>query len=156
LRNSGPAGLGQGTLHITLEVAQTTTAHIVTFSNPIFFTRNSLLYSDTLLRDGKILYVQAGPIIGPNFVNRGPAETNKAYNSLLTSIQILLDDIEFGRGDWLYLLRNEDGSDRLIYRRKPLVISNFLWAPLIDEIEIEITRWGIYGTREGWSASGCF
>ncbi|KIM89957.1 hypothetical protein PILCRDRAFT_2217 [Piloderma croceum F 1598] len=104
----------------------------------------------TLLRDGKILYVQAKPIVGPNFVNRGPAETNKAYNSLLTSIQILLDDIEFGRGDWLYLLRNGDGSDRLIYRRKPLVISNFLWAPLIDEIEIEITRWGIYGTREGW------
>jgi hypothetical protein len=109
-----------------------------------------------LLRDGKILYVQARPIVGPNFVNRGPAETNKAYTSLLTSIQILLDDIEFDRGDWLYLLRSEDGSDRLIYRRKPLVISNFLWAPLIDEIEIEITRWGIYGTREGWSASGSF
>jgi len=75
---------------------------------------------------------------------------NKAYNSLLTSIQILLDDIEFGRGDWMYLLRDEDGGERLVYKRKPLVISNFIWAPLIDETEIETTRWGIYGTREGW------
>jgi hypothetical protein len=105
--------------------------------------------SDTLLRDGKILYVQAEPI--PNLSNYGPIKRNEAYNSLLTSIQILLDDIEFGRGDWLYLLRDDDGGDRLVYKRKPLVISNFLWAPLIDENEIEITRWGIYGTREGWS-----
>ena len=85
-------------------------------------------------------------------MDRGPIETNKAYNSLLSSIQILLDDIEFGKGDWLYILRDEDGSDRLVYRRKPLVISNFLWAPRIDENEIVITRWGIYGNREGQSA----
>ena len=110
-----------------------------------------LLRSDTLLRDGKILFVQAQPI--PFLANHGPIEMNKAYNSLLTSIQILLDDIEFGRGDWMYLLRDEDGGERLVYKRKPLVISNFIWAPLIDETEIETTRWGIYGTREGRSTS---
>ena len=104
-----------------------------------------------MLRDGKILHVQAKPIVGPTIPDRGPVERSNAYNALLTSIQLVLDDIEFDRGDWMYLLRNEDGSDRLVYRRKPLVITKFLWAPRIDETEIEFTRWGIFGTREGFS-----
>jgi hypothetical protein len=107
----------------------------------------------TLLRDGRILFVQNEPITDPDLVNDEipgvSMAANRMYNSFLTTIQLLLDQIEFGRGDWAYLLRDEDGSYRFVYRKKPIVMSKFIWAPLIDENEIEITRWGLSQNREG-------
>ena len=44
-----------------------------------------------------------------------PVKRNSIYNTHLTYVQILLDDIEFGRGDWLYILQDDDGSHRLVY-----------------------------------------
>lgn len=107
----------------------------------------------TLLRDGRILFIQNEPIANPDLINDEIPSVSKAanqvYNSFLTTIQLLLDQIEFDRGDWAYLLRDEDGSYRFVYRKKPLVMSKFIWAPFIDESEIEITRWGLAQSREG-------
>jgi len=127
-----------------------------------------------LLRDGHILYVQNEPISRPDLADdnnpNGLAAARRIYNSFLTTIQLLLDQIEFGRGDWAYLLRDQDGSYRLVYRKKPLIMSKFVWAPFIDENEvrcqstqkqisinqgflmgaqIKITRWDISQNREG-------
>lgn len=106
-----------------------------------------------LLRDGKIICVQVEPI-SSSYDPENETLDQKLdwfnYHSKLTSIQILLDDLDFDRGDWVYIMHDEDGSDRLVYRRKPLVITKFLWAPLIDEKTIDYTKWSVLGHhREG-------
>jgi hypothetical protein len=105
------------------------------------------------MRDGKILHIQtkaiteaAGDLLDSNV----RARLFATYYYFFASIQTLLDDIEFDRGDWLYILPNKDSTHRLIYKRKPIISDRFLWAPLIDEKDIEITRWDLLlGTREG-------
>ena len=125
--------------------------HTVIFCNLTAASAHLIIYlADTLLRDGQILHVQIDPF---NRMDLELLEEYSEYTSRLTSIQIMLDDIEFGRGDWLYILRDADGNSRFVYKRKPRWITNFIWAPYIDENEIQFTKWDLFGTREGFSNS---
>ncbi|TFK48199.1 hypothetical protein OE88DRAFT_1810509 [Heliocybe sulcata] len=57
-------------------------------------------------------------------------------------IQTMLGNIEWGRTNYAYLVRESSGSYRLMYRNKiPRTITCHLWAPQVDEREINITRW---------------
>jgi hypothetical protein len=99
-----------------------------------------------LWRGGRMLTIQAEP-------PRNPMPTiqdeDREYNSLLAIIQTILDDIDFDRENWAYLVRNKDGCHHLLYKNKPFSLSCTLWAPLINESEIEITKWGGMNLREG-------
>jgi len=67
-------------------------------------------------------------------------EEDREYNTLLEVLQTMLDDIDFDRENWAYLVRDDDGSHRLLYTSKPFSLSCAIWAPCIDEKEIEITK----------------
>lgn len=119
-----------------------------------------------LLRDGKILYLQADPVVSPEYdpephvTDSNRAERIRAidnYDGFLSTIQTLLDEIEFDRGDWAYLLREDDGSFRLAYKNRPALLTKNIWAPLIDEKDIAITcnRWSMMDYREGQCYSLC-
>jgi hypothetical protein len=67
-------------------------------------------------------------------------DEDREYNSLLAVIQTMLDDIDFDRENWAYLVRDEDGCDRLLYKTRPFSLKCSIWTTLIDEKEIEITK----------------
>ncbi|KIM89958.1 hypothetical protein PILCRDRAFT_812745 [Piloderma croceum F 1598] len=75
-------------------------------------------------------------------------DEDREYNSLLVVIQTMLDDLDFERENWAYLVR-ENGRDRLVYKNKPFSLKCTIWTTLIDEKDIEITKWGGMNFREG-------
>jgi hypothetical protein len=84
-----------------------------------------------------MLIIQADPPRNPLLTIQ---DEDREYNSLLVIIQTMLDDIDFDRENWAYLVRDEDGCDRLLYRSKPFSLSCTIFLPLIDEKDIEITK----------------
>ena len=99
-----------------------------------------------LWRDGRMLTIQAEP---PRKLMPTIQDEDREYNSFLATIQTMLDDIHFDRGNWAYLIRDEDDCDRLLYKNRPFSLSCTIWTTLIDESDIEITKWGGVIFREG-------
>ena len=63
--------------------------------------------------------------------------------------QSLLSGIEFGKTNWAYLIRGSGGY-RIVQKERPLhKISCPLWATLIHEDEIEVTKWVDAAERRG-------
>jgi hypothetical protein len=92
-----------------------------------------------------MLTIQADP---PRVPMPTIQDEDREYNSLLAVIQTMLDDLDFERENWAYLVR-EDGRDRLVYKNKPFSLKCTIWTTLIDERDIEITKWGGMNFREG-------
>jgi hypothetical protein len=63
--------------------------------------------------------------------------------------QSLLSGIEFGKTNWAYLIRSS-GGHRIVQKERSLhKISCPLWATLIHEDEIEVTKWVDAAERRG-------
>ncbi|KAL0952621.1 hypothetical protein HGRIS_006871 [Hohenbuehelia grisea] len=98
-------------------------------------------------KDGQMLVIQTKPFVPSNYPdlldNKSEAERSiSMFNLGLEKITTLLDVMDFGRSHWAYFIERHDGSYRLEYRATPMYsISCQLWAPLVDESEITITRW---------------
>jgi hypothetical protein len=92
-----------------------------------------------------MLVIQADPPQNPMPTYQ---DVDREYNSLLAIIQTMLDDIDFNRENWAYLIRDDDGA-HLQYKSKPFSLSCNIFLPLIDENDIEITKWGGMNLREG-------
>lgn len=86
-----------------------------------------------------MLTIQAEP---PRVPMPTMKDENREYNSLLAIIQTMLDNIDFGRENWAYLVQDDDGCDRLLYKNMPFSLSCTIWAPCIPESDIEITKVG--------------
>lgn len=94
----------------------------------------------TLMRDEKLLHLQMAPIQLSDFGNA--EKRQKAYTEhRITHLQSMVSQLEFGDHDWAYHFRNNDGTDRFVYKRKPLVVTKYLWAPLIEESDIKFKYW---------------
>lgn len=78
-------------------------------------------------------------------------DNDPEYRPILSKLQTMLDNIEFGRESWAYLMRDEEtcGQGRLVYKNQPLGLRGPIWAPMIDEDTIEITKWGGVMHKEG-------
>jgi hypothetical protein len=92
-----------------------------------------------------MLTIQADP---PRIPMPTIQDEDREYNSLLAVIQTMLNDIDFERENWAYLVR-EDGCDRLVYKNKAFSLKCTIWTTLIEEKDIEITKWGGMIFREG-------
>ncbi|EGO03028.1 hypothetical protein SERLA73DRAFT_176533 [Serpula lacrymans var. lacrymans S7.3] len=122
-----------------------------------------------LWRNGHCIFVQAEPFCRPdidysNYYQDFSPE-NTAYNYVLEVLQTMLDQIEFGRSNWAYLVRQKDGMYRLIYKNRRLIKDCEIWTKTVDLLDIEVTKFlflndwiGKYEGREvdlliGWDDS---
>ncbi|KZT21309.1 hypothetical protein NEOLEDRAFT_1139643 [Neolentinus lepideus HHB14362 ss-1] len=86
------------------------------------------------------LIIQTRSFFGDLPSRRMEYQSNTAFD--VEIIQTMLGGIAWGRSNYAYLVRESSGSYRLMYRNKiPRTITCHLWAPQVDEREIEITRW---------------
>ncbi|KAL4077753.1 hypothetical protein J3A83DRAFT_1653407 [Scleroderma citrinum] len=100
-----------------------------------------------LWRNGNFLVIQAEPFRRPGVKYDYAApqsayvEERKAYTYLLEVIQTMLDTIVIdGEKNWAHLVRQKDGTYRLVYTTKRFVQKCSIWTKVIDIDEIEITR----------------
>ncbi|KDQ55959.1 hypothetical protein JAAARDRAFT_36751 [Jaapia argillacea MUCL 33604] len=69
----------------------------------------------------------------------------------LEAILPALDEIEFGRYNWVHFIRNAKGGYRLVHKNTTLPSAKCpVWAPLVKESEIQVTRWLTPTTFEGY------
>jgi len=104
--------------HMTAEVGSISTTH----------GRYYLLW-----RDSQTIVIQA------------PAANNPYHRQLtfgLEIIQTLLGTVRFGYTNWAYLIEQGENNYRLYHRNRPIRRINCrIWAPLVDESDLEITVW---------------
>ncbi|KIK09633.1 hypothetical protein K443DRAFT_392021 [Laccaria amethystina LaAM-08-1] len=107
-----------------------------------------------LWKDGNLLVIQAETaqdIEDPNWIDSNALQYKlvEEENFQLGLIQSLLSGIEFGKTNWAYLIRSS-GGHRIVQKERSLhKISCPLWATLIHEDEIEVTKWVDAAERRG-------
>lgn len=134
---------------------------------PIKFPRNCVVFlggtnspserNYLLWKDGKTLCVQA-PLVWTEEEGRKclvvsderHRQTDDEWFAGLRTIHSLLNTVEFGKGNWGYLVSGKDGVQHIVQRQKRLrkVVFN-TWAPVINEREIEYTRFNSDGSERG-------
>jgi len=111
-------------------------------------TRGRMYY---LWKDDDYIVIHGEPYAAPGVdhndllsILSATKETRQAYWELLEVIQSMVDEIQFGRSNYAYLVRQKDGTHRLVYKPKRMVLNCPAWTRLVELKDIEITRlcWG--------------
>ncbi|KAF4586279.1 hypothetical protein EYR38_010554 [Pleurotus pulmonarius] len=99
-----------------------------------------------LYKDGELLVVEAPPSTisqDGDYDQMHDRECwEKEYDYTLEKIQTAARTIDFGRTNWAYTILQPDGGCRIVHRNRPTFKVTYpTWAPVVDEGDIEITKW---------------
>ncbi|KAJ6578794.1 hypothetical protein DFH09DRAFT_1148330 [Mycena vulgaris] len=77
-------------------------------------------------------------------------EWDRQFKYGLQIIQTLLQEIDFGRTNWGYLIDNGLNNAHIVQKTHELPrITEIPWCPFVDERDIEITNWVLAEDRHG-------
>ncbi|KAF7977868.1 hypothetical protein HWV62_2394 [Athelia sp. TMB] len=100
-----------------------------------------------LYRGGKWMAIYSGHGSSPVTDASNPEQQDPTL--FVGIIQTMLDSIDFSRANTAFLVRQADGSRRLVYSEKYIQVAGKLWAPLIEESAITYDKWQMNGTYRG-------
>ncbi|KAH7911285.1 hypothetical protein BJ138DRAFT_1126155 [Hygrophoropsis aurantiaca] len=104
-----------------------------------------------LWKDGNPISIQAESVARPGVdytdcMSLPPShfpDECRDYTYLLEVLHTMADTIEFGTYNWAHMVRQKDGSYRLVYKVKQYVPGINIWTKVVELEDIEITRFGM-------------